>query len=186
MTRRTPLLRPILIVFGGLPGTGKTTVAQALATKLKATYLRIDAIEQAVKSSGIGEVGAAGYVVGNALAEANLKLGGSVVADCVNPVSESRNGWEQVAGRSSAQLVEIEIVCSDPVEHRKRVEGRTADIPGHVLPTWEAVMNHVFEPWDGDHLVLDTANMPIADVGQRAEAYVLEHGAKASGVQTSL
>jgi len=125
------LLRPVLIVFGGLPGTGKTTVAQALATKLKATYLRIDAIEQAIKSSGIGEVGAAGYMVANALAEANLKLGISVVADCVNPVSESRNGWKQTAGRCTAQLVEIEIVCSDPVEHRNRVEGRTADIPGH-------------------------------------------------------
>ena len=72
------MLRPVLIVFGGLPGTGKTTVAQALATKLKATYLRIDAIEQAIKSSGIGEVGAAGYMVANALAEANLKLGISV------------------------------------------------------------------------------------------------------------
>jgi predicted kinase len=180
------LLRPVLIVFGGLPGTGKTTVAQALATKLKATYLRIDAIEQAIKSSGIGEVGAAGYMVANALAEANLKLGISVVADCVNPVSESRNGWKQTAGRSTAQLVKIEIVCSDPVEHLNRIEGRTADIPGHVLPTWEAVMNHVFEPWDGDHLVLDTANISIADVVQRAEAYVLEHSAKAYGVQTSL
>ena len=172
------MLRSILIVFGGLPGTGKTTVAQALARKLRATYLRIDAIEQAIRSSGIGEVGAAGYMVANALAEANLNLGISVVADCVNPVADSRNGWEQAARRSSAQLVEIEIVCSDPVEHRKRVEGRTADIPDHALPTWEAVMKHVFEPWEGEHVILDTANMPLADVVRRAEAYVLEHSAK--------
>ena len=112
------------------------------------------------------------------MAEANLKLGISVVADCVNPVSESRSGWKQTAVRSSADLIEIEIVCSDPVEHRNRVEGRIADIPGHVLPTWEAVMKHVFEPWEGEHLILDTAAMPVADVVHRAEAYVLKHSAK--------
>jgi predicted kinase len=111
----------------------------------------------------------------NALAEANLKLGQTVVADCVNPVTESRSGWKETAARSLAQLVEVEIVCSDPVEHRKRVEGRLADIPGHVLPTWEEVMKHVFEPWDGDHLILDTATMPFADAIHRAEEYVLEH-----------
>ena len=35
-------------------------------------------------------------------------------------------------------------------------------------------MKHVFEPWDGDHLVLDTAAMSPADVLHRVEEYVLE------------
>ncbi|CAN7471357.1 hypothetical protein LJR034_003058 [Caballeronia sp. LjRoot34] len=37
----------MLIAFGGEPGTRKTTIAQALARKLAAVYLRIDMLEQA-------------------------------------------------------------------------------------------------------------------------------------------
>jgi predicted kinase len=46
----------MLIAFGGLPGTGKTTVAQAVARKLAAVYLRIDTLELriAVKPAATG------------------------------------------------------------------------------------------------------------------------------------
>ena len=37
----------MLIVFGGLPGTGKTTVARALASRMGAVYLRIESLEHA-------------------------------------------------------------------------------------------------------------------------------------------
>jgi predicted kinase len=169
---------PLLIVFGGLPGTGKTSVSQALAQRFAATYLRIDVIEQAIKAAGVLEVGASGYAVANALAEANLKLGGLIIADCVNPVAASRQGWSDVAVRTSAQLVEIEVVCSDPLEHRKRVESRLPDIAGHVLPTWDEVMKHYFEPWPGDHLVLDTAALSLVDAAKRAETYILHRDLK--------
>ena len=79
----------MLIVFAGLPGTGKTTLAQAVARRRRAAYLRIDVIEQALRHSGClaGEVGAAGYGVAGALAASNLNLGHTVVADAVNPSS---------------------------------------------------------------------------------------------------
>jgi predicted kinase len=164
--------RPFLIVFSGLPGTGKTTVSKQLAARLCAVYLRIDTIEQAMKAAGAERIGPAGYTVANALAEANLLLGRSVVADCVNPVRNSRLGWSNVAAKASAKLVDIHLICSDAVQHRRRVEGRPADIPGHILPTWEAVTQLEFEARDDDHLLLDTATMSPAELVDRCDAYV--------------
>lgn len=36
----------MLYIFGGLPGTGESTLAQRRARMHQATYLRIDTIEQ--------------------------------------------------------------------------------------------------------------------------------------------
>lgn len=56
----------MLIVIGGLPGTGKSTIARELASRCRATYLRIDSIEQTLRNTRVvlaGDVGAAGYAV---------------------------------------------------------------------------------------------------------------------------
>jgi hypothetical protein len=53
--------------------------------------------------------------------------------------------------------MEIEVVCSDAVEHRRRVETRVVDVPRLTLPTWDAVLRRDYEPWDRPHVVLDTA-----------------------------
>ena len=67
----------MLIVFGGLPGTGKTIISRMIAIRRAAIYLRIDAIEQAIRNSNVlaGDVGPAGYGVANVLAESNLAIG---------------------------------------------------------------------------------------------------------------
>jgi predicted kinase len=162
---------PLLIVFGGLPGTGKTTVARELARRLSASYIRIDTIEQGLKAAGLA-VGTRGYAIANALAAENLKLDRAVIADCVNPVLASRQGWRETAQRSQACLVEIETVCGDIAEHRRRVESRIADIEGLIQPTWKEVMDRSYDPWDRDRLVLDTAGKSIGDLVDIAEAYI--------------
>ena len=52
----------MLIVFSGLPGTGKTTIARELARQTRAVYLRIDVIEQAIRNAGVlaADVGTSG------------------------------------------------------------------------------------------------------------------------------
>jgi predicted kinase len=162
-------LPPALIVFGGLPGTGKTAVSRELTIRLDATYIRIDAIEQTLQAAGL-TVGTMGYAVANALAAENLKLGRVVIADCVNPVLASRLGWRQTALQSSARIVEIELVCSDLTLHRHRAESRS--ISGQRQPTWDEIMNRHYEPWDREHLVLDTAYSSLNHLVDRAEAYI--------------
>lgn len=149
----------MLIAFSGLPGTGKSTVARAVAASLQATYVRIDVIEQTlVNALGTGfQVGATGYAVANSIAESNLTLGGVVIADCVNPVQQSRMGWRAIAVRSCVGILEVEVICSDLEEHRRRIEERQADISGHHLPSWKTVEQLRYEPWIEPRLVLDTA-----------------------------
>ncbi len=154
--------RPTLIVLGGLPGSGKSTIAKMLARKLALVYVRVDEIEQALLRHRPGvDVGAAGYGIAYAVASANLALGLGVVADCVNPVAASRAGWA-AAGRHAAILA-VEIICSDPAAHRRRLEQRGADIAGHALPTWADVLALAYEPWPDADLVVDTASNTAAE-----------------------
>jgi hypothetical protein len=61
----------------------------------------------------------------------------------------------------------VELICSDQDEHRRRVEGRSSDIPDLVLPTWQQVRERHYELWDRDHLVIDTSSMSVDDAVQR-------------------
>ena len=159
----------MLVVFGGLPGSGKTTMARALSRELGAVHVRIDTIEQALLSSGAlqGDIGPAGYFIGYGIAEDNLRLGRMVVADSVNPVQASRDGWLDVARRVGVRAVEVEVICSDAAEHRRRVETRTADISGHELPTWRAVLDRHYESWRRPHHVIDTARPDVEEQVKR-------------------
>src|SRR4051812_19570645 len=123
----------MFIILSGLPGVGKTTIARDLAARLCAVYVRIDSIEQAIwKSPPHAEVpmDGAGYLVGHAIAADNLRLGRAVIADSVNPWPLTRDAWRAVAERAGVRALEVEIICSDPNEHRRRLESREHDLPG--------------------------------------------------------
>ncbi len=145
----------MLIIFAGLPGTGKTTLARKVAHRIGATFLRIDSIERALTESSlkIYPTEDAGYMVGYAVAEDNLRNGRTVVADSVNPIELTRKTWLEAAERAGCPSIEVEVICSDETEHRQQVEGRT----GPMEPTWQDVLDREYHPWNRDRIVIDTA-----------------------------
>ncbi len=103
-------------------------------------------------------------MVAFAIASSNLKLGNTVVADSVNPVAESRQGWRNVVRAThGTRLIEVEIICSDKDEHRRRVEERAPDINGFALPTWASIVSHDYLPWTEPRLIADTATLSVSD-----------------------
>jgi len=104
------------------------------------------------------------YLWTDAFAVCNyLALGRTVVADCVNPWPLTRAAWRSVAERTGVRALEVEVVCSDEVEHRRRVESRVADIDEHQLPTWKDVGGRDYRPWTTERLVIDTTPLSVAD-----------------------
>ena len=151
----------MLIVVGGLPGVGKTTVARALAGRLAAVHLRIDTFEAALVRQGLvpgrTDVGPHGYALALAAAETCLAAGTDVVVDAVFPVAAARRPFRELAGRAGVPVHWVRLICSDPAEHRRRVEERVGDLPGHVVPDWHAVRRRDVDQWHERHTVVDTA-----------------------------
>lgn len=147
----------MLYIFAGLPGTGKSTLAKRLSQKLNATYLRIDTLEQGLRDLCGVSVTGEGYRLAYRIAKDNLRLGESVVADSCNPITLTRNEWEDVARDSGSGFIHLEIICSDIPEHRGRVESRASEVPGLKLPTWEDVVNRNYHEWDRPRSIVDTA-----------------------------
>lgn len=162
----------MLIALGGLPGAGKSALARSLARRLGAVHLRIDTIEQAMRNAGFTVSGPEGYLAARDLAEDNLRVGRTVIADSVNPWAVTRAYWHEAAARMAVELLEIEVVCSDKAQHRRRVESRVTDIPGLVLPTWQQVLDRRYERWATAH-VIDTAGRTVEESALQAEAIAL-------------
>lgn len=149
-----------LVVVGGLPGTGKSTIAQHAARMVGGALIAKDVVEAALWRSGIGrdeQSGWAGYEILSSLADAQLRAGTSVVLDSVAAYERLRLGWREIGRRNGATVREIECVCSDEATHRSRIDGRERGIPGWYELTWQDILDvrARYEPWKDAELVLD-------------------------------
>ncbi len=151
-----------VIVVSGLPGSGKSTVAEAIARSLSLPVFSIDPIEAAMWRNGItkSQTGIAAYDIAAAEAGEQLRLGLSVVIDAVNPIEAARKTWRKLALDNNASLKIVEVICSDKDIHKMRIETRVRNIPGMPEVTWERVLERKreYEPWHDDHLTLDSLN----------------------------
>jgi predicted kinase len=177
----------MLIVLSGLPATGKTVLAAAVARELGAVLLSVDPVDSALAAEGVREAGSAGraaYAVVGAMAEQNLALGTTVVVDAVNAVGEAKTFWIELARRRGARLLAVETILSDRGLHRERLSGRVREL-AIAEPTWEAVVLRRDEwvAWPFAPLVVDSADpveINLARVLEAARTIIAERPNRAA------
>ena len=166
----------MLVAMAGLPGTGKSTIAEVLGARLGASIVSVDPIESAILSAGIDAgqpTGLAAYLVAETMASAALSSGRSVLVDAVNAVESARLQWRDLAARAGVPLRVIEVVCSDPEIHRARLEKRVRGLPHVDEVSWHAVEQSVegYEPWRGPGATLPRITLDtVAPLGENVEA----------------
>ena len=167
----------MLIVTAGLPGAGKSTIADVLGQKLSIPVISVDPLESAILSAGIDAdqpTGLAAYLVAETLASSIMASERSVIVDAVNAVNPAREQWVTLAARHGDAIKFIEVTCSDAELHRERLEKRHRNLPHVSEPTWHAVEQSLdeYDEWSGEsseveRLVLDSVE-PLASNVERA------------------
>lgn len=167
-----------LIIFSGLPGTGKSTLAEAIGKELRIPVFAKDWLEATLLRAGLKpaagdkSLGSAGYELLTVLAERQLMSGQSVILDSVAGTQTIRTTWHELAEKHHADWRVIECICSDKALHRSRLRDRRRNIPGWQELEWSEVerFEQYYSPWEGEHLILDMAQ-PIDENHLKARIY---------------
>ena len=167
-----------MIVFSGLPGTGKSSLAEAVGRRFGIPVFAKDWLEASLLQSELKptsrdkSLGYAGYELLTILAKRQLMLGQSVILDSVAATKTIRAEWRRLAKRYQAEWRVIECICSVESVHRVRLKIRKRGIPGWHELKWSEVerVKNYYMPWRQDHLVLDMAN-PFEENFSKARAY---------------
>jgi len=152
-----------MIVFSGLPGTGKSTLAETLGREYGIPVFAKDWLEASMLRSGVQpktadrSLGVAGYDLLTTLADRQLMLDQSVILDSVASTRTIRKTWHDLANQYTAQWRVIECICSNESLHREKLKNRTRNIPGWHELKWSDIqkVKQYYQAWDEERLVLD-------------------------------
>ncbi|MFD1514587.1 AAA family ATPase [Halomarina rubra] len=146
-----------VVVVCGLPGAGKTTVAERITDRLDATRLRTDVIRKELFPDPDYTDAESEAVYDELFARCR-----SLVADDDPAVLDAT--FREAAKRSRARGVSeavdvpfslVEVTCEDPVV-RERIRARTDDASDADVEVYD-MYRDLFEPIETDHLVVDNS-----------------------------
>jgi predicted kinase len=153
----------MLVVMSGLPGVGKSTLADELGRRLPACVVSVDPVEDAMLRAGLPqsfETGVAAYEVCGTIATRQLTLGLNVIADAANHLEIARDTWRRAASSAATTLRVVHVICSDERTHRRRLAHRERGLSHYPEPTWSDIERRQLEtePWSEEHLIVDSVD----------------------------
>jgi uncharacterized protein len=178
------IIHPVLIVTMGMPATGKTTLAHALATRLGLVHLSSDRVRKELAgiaptarhtgayNAGIyrPEMTRRTYTTLHRRAGRWLRRGQSVVLDATYGNPKERAAVQRLARRTGMRLVVF--VCeADEATIRARLAARATDagvVSDAGLTHWPALRDAFADPADMPQAVRLDMTPPEADVLDRA------------------
>lgn len=149
-----------LIPFSGLPGTGKSSLANRLARELRMPLICIDdLIGEVPEGAGIAFWDSKVEILLR-LTEVQLRAGLSVIVDSVF-MNLDRYHAQELARRYGARFYPIFVFVSDDRVWEQRVNERYEEMNNKNVATWERIQHQRerFRPWEpGTALFVDSLN----------------------------
>lgn len=174
---------PCAVLVAGLPGTGKSTLAEAVAQSLRAPAFSMDWELGTLMPFGVlrpDNLWPMSELMMVSSMARQLQLGSDAIVDAAGLLAKDRHRMRAVAEALGAAFIGVECVCSDEAAHRGRVRERSRVIPGWTATvSWEHVkrMRELWEPWEEPHLVVDSAvQAPASSLAAVLESVLASRG----------
>jgi predicted kinase len=163
---RPPSMSPTLVVVCGLPGSGKSTVGEAIADRLDARLLRTDVVRKDLVADPqyTPAENAATYEAFFSRAAETLDAGTSVVLDATFVNRENRGRARGVADRAEVAFELVHVTCEEAVV-RERIAAREGDASDADFDVYLHKREN-FDPFETEPVTIDNSGSLDATMRQ--------------------